>query len=120
MFRYPSFGMPYFNRYSRYGYQYPSHNNLMHYHNKNLKTKHEEVKNTVNSIITKNNCENKSQKTNDSCKDKPTYSETPLFNMFGINLYFDDILLICLILFLYDEGVDDEWLYIVLILLLLG
>jgi len=119
MFRYPSFGMPYFNRYSRYGYQYPSHNNLMNSYDKNFKTKHQEVKNTVDSI-TKNNCENKNQKTNDYCKDKLTSSESPLFNIFGINLYFDDILLICLILFLYDEGVDDEWLYIVLILLLLG
>ena len=41
----------------------------------------------------------------------------PLFQLFGISLYFDDILLIW---FLYDEGVKDEGLFIALILLLLS
>ena len=44
----------------------------------------------------------------------------PLFEIFGIQLYFDDILLICLIFFLYNEGVKDEFLFISLILLLLS
>ena len=38
----------------------------------------------------------------------------------GIKLYFDDLLLICLIFFLYTEGVKDNWLFISLILLLLS
>lgn len=42
-----------------------------------------------------------------------------LFEIFGLKLHFDDILLICLIFFLYKEGVHDEMLFIVLILLLL-
>lgn len=42
------------------------------------------------------------------------------FNFLGINFAFDDILLLCLLFFLYSEGVEDEILYIVLILLLLG
>ena len=46
--------------------------------------------------------------------------ETHLFEILGIKLYFDDILLICLIFFLYNEGVQDQYLFIVLILLLLS
>lgn len=47
-------------------------------------------------------------------------SNNPIFNVFGINLYFDDILLISLIFFLYNEGVQDQFLFIALILLLLS
>ena len=43
-----------------------------------------------------------------------------VFEIFGIKLHQDDILLICLIFFLYNEGVKDEFLFIVLVLLLLS
>lgn len=46
--------------------------------------------------------------------------DAPIFEIFGIKLYFDDILLICLIFFLYTEGVEDQYLFIALILLLLS
>ncbi len=42
------------------------------------------------------------------------------FQLLGITLYFDDILLIFLLLFLYNEGADDQFLFISLILLLLS
>ena len=42
------------------------------------------------------------------------------FQFFGLNLHFDDILLICLLLFLYNEGVKDQFLFISLIMLLLS
>lgn len=42
------------------------------------------------------------------------------FEIFGLKLYFDDLLLICLIIFLYNEGVKDQFLFIALILLLLS
>lgn len=42
------------------------------------------------------------------------------FDVFGVRLYYDDILLISLIFFLYSEGVDDSSLFIALILLLLS
>ena len=44
----------------------------------------------------------------------------PLFSLFGLNLYFDDVLLICIIFFLYNENVNDPFLFITLILLLLN
>ena len=54
-------------------------------------------------------------------KEKPNISkDDTLFEIFGIKLYFDDILLICLIFFLYQEGVQDQYLFIALILLLLS
>lgn len=42
------------------------------------------------------------------------------FEIFGLKLHFDDLLLICLIFFLYNEGVKDQFLFISLILLLLS
>ena len=44
----------------------------------------------------------------------------PVFEILGIKLYSDDILLICLIFFLYNEGVKDEFLFVALVLLLLS
>ncbi len=46
--------------------------------------------------------------------------EEPIFEIFGIKLHFDDILIIALIFFLYNEGVKDNYLFISLILLLLS
>ena len=42
------------------------------------------------------------------------------FEIFGITLHFDDILIICLLFFLYNEGVKDQLLFISLIMLLLS
>lgn len=53
---------------------------------------------------------NKSNRIADNC----------LFDLFGLKIYYDDILLISLIYFLYSEGVKDDGLFIVLILLLLS
>ena len=52
-------------------------------------------------------------------KEEPSFEDRGSFDILGIKLYFDDILLICLIFFLYTEGVQDEMLFIALILLLL-
>ena len=50
----------------------------------------------------------------------PFGNEDNCFEFFGITLHFDDILLICLLLFLYNEGVKDQLLFISLIMLLLS
>ena len=42
------------------------------------------------------------------------------FELFGLKLYHDDLLLIGLIFFLYQEDVKDQYLFIALILLLLS
>ncbi len=46
--------------------------------------------------------------------------EKPIFEILGIELYLDDIIILGLLFFLYKEGVQDEMLFIALILLLLG
>ena len=46
--------------------------------------------------------------------------EEPLFEMFGISLYLDDIIIVCILIFLYQEGVKDDMLYISLFLLLIS
>lgn len=46
--------------------------------------------------------------------------EDPIFEILGIQLYLDDIIILGLLFFLYQEGVQDEMLFIALIMLLLG
>jgi len=47
------------------------------------------------------------------------FKEEPIFEILGVQLYYDDVLLICLIFFLYLEGIKDYYLFLVLILILL-
>ncbi len=47
-------------------------------------------------------------------------SSESFFEVLGLKLYFDDILIICLLFILYTEKVQDEELFICLILLLLA
>lgn len=46
--------------------------------------------------------------------------EEPVIEIMGIQLYLDDLMILCLLYFLYKEKVDDEFLFIELILLLLS
>lgn len=56
----------------------------------------------------------------DICNDFNSYDEEQCFEIFGIKLHFDDLLIIALLFFLYQEDVKDIYLYITLILLLLS
>ncbi len=47
-------------------------------------------------------------------------TEKPFLEFMGISLYFDDILLLCLLFFLYQEGVQDISIYLALVLLLMS
>lgn len=56
-------------------------------------------------------------------KEKDSFNEPfedYFFEIFGLRLYFDDILIICILFFLYEEEVGDQELFISLILLLLS
>ena len=50
--------------------------------------------------------------------EKSIESSESFFEIFGLKLYFDDILIICILFFLYNEKVHDDELFICLILLL--
>lgn len=47
-------------------------------------------------------------------------SNEQFFDIFGIRLYFDDILILCLLFFLYQEDVTDQLLFMALLLLLMS
>ena len=47
-------------------------------------------------------------------------SDEPIIEILGISLYLDDIIILGLLFFLYQEGVKDYMLYLALILLLLS
>jgi len=47
-------------------------------------------------------------------------SEKPFLEFMGISLYFDDVLILCLLFFLFQEGVEDMFLYMALCLLLMS
>ena len=52
---------------------------------------------------------------------KPVKSPDPVwFDLFGIKLYFDDVLILSLLFFLYNEDVKDEGLFLALVLLLIS
>ena len=107
---------PYYRKYNRYNtsqnYIHNPHYNHTLYnnsHSNNVQKSDKEYETISNKID--EDCLNSSEKRNQT--------ESFLFDLFGLKLYFDDILIICLIFFLYTEGVKDESLFIALILLLL-
>ena len=64
-----------------------------------------------------NYCPKPSSITATSCSEE---KDDFILDILGIKLHSDDILLICLIFFLFKEGVQDEYLFVALILLLLS
>lgn len=102
MYNFPFGGFPYYkNYYSRH--YYPRTNNFINETEKNSTTSN-------SSSSTEN--ENRSRAhSNDS---------QAFINILGIELYSDDILILCILFSLYLEGVKDEMLFICLILLLLS
>ena len=52
---------------------------------------------------------------------EPQKPQSPVwFDLFGIKLYFDDVLILSLLFFLYKEEVKDEGLFLALLLLLIS
>ncbi len=63
-------------------------------------------------------------------KDNPLHSEQEkkhsdnssecFFELFGLKLHFDDVLIMCILFFLYTEEVHDDELFLCLVMLLLS
>ena len=73
--------------------------------------------------ISKPKCDTPTYEKNQSqpeniCQSKK--DENVWFDLFGIKLYFDDVLILSLLFFLYKEDVKDEGLFLALILLLIS
>lgn len=111
-----------FYPYNRYYpcYPYYRRNNSLKNDNEITKNMQKTNKNTDNK--TSNEIENTNLK-NSNDKNKSSRSDLddePFFEILGIKLYLDDLIILCLLFFLYQEGVKDEILFISLILLLLS
>lgn len=108
----------FYNNYSKYFKNYKPNNQTNNEQLNNNQTK-QKYNNYPNVSIQK-----KEDKQNeDNKRHKNSFNLNFNFdhiNILGIDLFFDDILLILLIYFLYTQGVTDIYLFIVLILLLLS
>ena len=128
---YPYFGFPFFRRNFPYKYNIENQKPNINGIHSNLSSPitnstNDYVSNALNKTNFKdnNNDKNENLKSNVkyeyNTKEKiSTNNSSYLLDLFGLKLYFDDILLICLIFFLCNEGVKDDELFIALILLLL-
>ncbi len=99
MFRFPFYGYP---------YNYPYYKPYNIYYNNNDKQLENKIE--KNSIT---NTDNVSNTTNSN-------NESNIFEIFGIKLYLDDLIILGILFFLYEQNVKDEMLYIILFLLLLS
>jgi len=81
----------------------------------NFENQNENCKNYKNSSCNFDNFNNL-----DTTTANIEYNSTEYFEIFGLKLHFDDLLIITLLFFLYQEDVKDTYLYIALILLLLS
>ena len=53
-------------------------------------------------------------------RSSPKSDDNVWLDLFGIKLYFDDVLILSLLFFLYQEEVKDEGLFLALVLLLIS
>lgn len=113
----------------RYPYPYYYRNPLNTLHNLPYKT----TEKIESDITTENTIKNEQLKTYNEKKSRynsigpinfqnpfSVDSDEPIFEILGIKLYLDDIIILCLLFFLYNEGVKDDMLFLSLILLLLN
>lgn len=123
MYSYPFFSFPYFKRYIPNSTMYYNKSALANSkikkyppefsrgYNTSAKPKSSEKPNTSSySFNFLNNLFNQTDRSKDES----------YFNLFGLKLYNDDLLLISLIFFLYKEDVKDQYLFVAFILLLLS
>ena len=108
MFRFP-FSFP------SYPYNYPYYkyyNKKYNYNNVPPQTQSKEPEKKENSITNSNEISNTINSRSWS------NSEQQVFELFNIKLYFDDLIILGILFFLYQQDVKDEMLYIILFLLL--
>ena len=46
------------------------------------------------------------------------FNNNPIFNIFGFDIYLDDIIILCILYSMYMDGIKDQNLFIALVLLL--
>lgn len=117
MIPFPFFRYPYYNSY----YKYNSNPSLNSFRSRNIDNNYYKVSHSQNySSEEKNNIKDDNSINSSDSDTRNNDSTDQIFEIFGIKLHFDDILIICLLILLYNEGVKDYSLFISLILLLIS
>ena len=128
MYNYPFFSFPYFRRYT--------FNPTMYYSRSSIAaSKEKEYPSEFSKGYNKNYKSSTKPNNNRKTAIKASYGfnfldnffnqsdrgeDEKYFDLFGLKLYNDDLLLIGMLFFLYKEDVKDQYLFIALILLLLS
>ena len=109
MFNFPFLGYPYNYNYYRYYNRY-NHNikNVTNNNQSQIQEENKEEKDSITNSKISNTISSRSYSSSDQA----------LFEIFGIELYLDDLIIIGLLFFLYQQNVNDEMLYMILFLLL--
>lgn len=105
MFRFPYYGYPY-NYYKYYN----------HYNNLNQQI----AKSEINNSEKKESITNSEPISNTNNSKRSSNSDQAIFEIMGIKLYLDDLIILGVLYFLYEQNVKDEMLYIILFLLLIS
>lgn len=115
-FNYP-YNYPYYRHYNKYNNQYS--NNYIKNYNKAQATSQDKIE--ENKIEKRENSITNSLEISNTVNSRHvpnTAQDQVIFELLGIKLYLDDLIILGLLFFLYQEHVKDEMLYIILFLLL--
>ena len=135
MYSYPFFSFPHFGKYTSYYsnrtpiVRQPTKRELYHPSSYSRTSQAPNLRREPNREAPKNDVKEKSSPKkaptgfsflNNFLHQEDRGEDEEFFNLLGLKLYHDDILLIGLIFFLYQEDVKDQYLFFALILLLLS
>lgn len=96
-----------------------NNNNDININKNKVNQKNDNINNNANYSRTNKKTEQKNAEDSETLRSSTESSEY-FFEIFGLKIHFDDILIICILFFLYKEEVHDEELFLCLILLLIS
>ena len=127
---FPFFQYPYMNKYYSRNNIYSQRNNYDKFisNENNNVIDNSDINNTLNNKVETNTMDKIQNKSSRYTGFGPIHfqnpfsmnNEEPIIEILGISLYLDDLIILGLLFFLYQEGVKDYMLYLILILLLLN
>ena len=103
-------------RFTYYGYPYNYYKYYNHYNNLNQQIAKSEIDNSEK----KESITNSEPISNTNNSKRSSNSDQAIFEIMGIKLYLDDLIILGVLYFLYEQNVKDEMLYIILFLLLIS
>ena len=113
---------PYYNQYNRRPYFYNNYYNSYRNINNGFVNPSNSSTNLNKSSVSApfTNSTPKESSSSNSNISHSRSNEDVWLDLFGIQLYFDDVLILSLLFFLYNEEVKDEGLFLALVLLLIS